>query len=99
MSRGGINWELVDEELGRVPAELQSDTFDSLPHVIDILSQVEPEVRLEEVPASLLSYLRSPYRHLPARQVVGEAVGELLMTVVCAAWAVEVAASECGVAS
>eukprot|EP00873_Tetraselmis_striata_P042467 jgi/Tetstr1/462731/TSEL_007694.t1 len=49
MDRGGINWQLVDSELSRVSSELSSTSFDSLPHVIDILSQIEPEVRLEEL--------------------------------------------------
>lgn len=40
---------MVDEELDRVPEEFKDPRFDSLRHVLDILSAVDAEAALEEV--------------------------------------------------
>eukprot|EP00951_Prasinocladus_malaysianus_P030406 scaffold286086_cov27-Prasinocladus_malaysianus.AAC.1 len=48
-SRHAVDWERVDAELANVPEELADPAFDPLPSVIDILSQIEPEVKLAEV--------------------------------------------------
>ena len=44
-----VDWDLVDEELDRVPEEFKDPRFDSLRHVLDILSAVDAEAALEEV--------------------------------------------------
>ena len=44
-----VDWDVVDEELDRVPAEFKDPRFDSLRHVLDILSAVDAEAALEEV--------------------------------------------------
>lgn len=44
-----VDWDFVDEELDRVPEEFKDPRFDSLRHVLDILSAVDAEAALEEV--------------------------------------------------
>ena len=41
--------QVVDEELDRIPAEFKDPRFDSLRHVLNILSAVDAEAALEEV--------------------------------------------------
>ena len=47
-----VDWDLVDEELDRVPEEFKDQGFDSLRHVLDILSAVDADAALEEVKPS-----------------------------------------------
>lgn len=52
-----VDWDVVDEELDRVPGEFKDPRFDSLRHVLDILSAVDAEAALEEVsPTSEVAY-------------------------------------------
>ena len=44
-----VDWEAVDDELDKIPAELKDPRFDSLRHVLNILSAVDAEAALEEV--------------------------------------------------
>ena len=44
-----VDWDLVDEELDGVPDNIKDPRFDSLRHVLDILSAVDAEAALEEV--------------------------------------------------
>lgn len=44
-----MDWEAVDEELASVPPEFKDPRFDSLRHVLNILSAVDAEAALEEV--------------------------------------------------
>ena len=44
-----VDWDKVDEELDRVPAEFKDPRFDSLRHVLYILSAVDAEAGKEEV--------------------------------------------------
>lgn len=44
-----VDWDLVDEELDKVSEEFKDPRFDSLRHVLDILSAVDAEAALEEV--------------------------------------------------
>lgn len=44
-----VDWDLVDEELDKVPEEFKDPRFNSLRHVLDILSAVDAEAALEEV--------------------------------------------------
>ena len=44
-----VDWDVVDEELDKVPEEFKDPRFDSLRHVLDILSAVDAEAALEEV--------------------------------------------------
>ena len=50
-----VDWDLVDEELDKVSEEFKDPRFDSLRHVLDILSAVDAEAALEEV--RVTSYL------------------------------------------
>ena len=47
-SRQAVDWEAVDEELDKIPADLKDPRFDSLRHVLNILSAVDAEAALEE---------------------------------------------------
>jgi len=44
-----VNWDAVDDELDKIPSELKDPRFDSLRHVLNILSAVDAEAALEEV--------------------------------------------------
>lgn len=44
-----VDWDVVDEELDKVSEEFKDPRFDSLRHVLDILSAVDAEAALEEV--------------------------------------------------
>jgi hypothetical protein len=44
-----VDWDVVDEELDKVPEEFKDPRFDSLRHVLDILSAVDADAALEEV--------------------------------------------------
>ncbi|KAK9815816.1 hypothetical protein WJX72_010122 [[Myrmecia] bisecta] len=46
---GRVDWELVDEELDKIPSEFKDPRFDSLRHVLNILSAVDAEAALEEL--------------------------------------------------
>eukprot|EP00884_Botryococcus_braunii_P010678 jgi/Botrbrau1/19611/Bobra.0035s0088.1 len=46
-----VDWESVDEELASVPPEFKDPRFDSLRHVLNILSAVDAEAALEELKA------------------------------------------------
>ena len=46
---GKVDWDLVDEELERIPVEFKDARFDSLRHVLNILSAVDAEGAVEEV--------------------------------------------------
>ena len=50
-----VDWDLVDEELDKVPEEFKDPRFNSLRHVLDILSAVDAEAALEEVCKPLTS--------------------------------------------
>lgn len=50
MSAGqAVDWDAVDDELDKIPPELKDPRFDSLRHVLNILSAVDAEAALEEV--------------------------------------------------
>ena len=44
-----VDWDAVDDELDKIPSELKDPRFDSLRHVLNILSAVDAEAALEEV--------------------------------------------------
>ena len=44
-----VNWDAVDDELDKIPSELKDPRFNSLRHVLNILSAVDAEAALEEV--------------------------------------------------
>ncbi|KAA6420596.1 MAG: putative exocyst complex component 4-like, partial [Trebouxia sp. A1-2] len=44
-----VNWDAVDDELDKIPSELKDPRFDSLRHVLNILSAVDAEAALEEL--------------------------------------------------
>lgn len=44
-----VDWDAVDDELDKIPPELKDPRFDSLRHVLNILSAVDAEAALEEV--------------------------------------------------
>ena len=46
-----VDWDAVDDELDKIPAELKDPRFDSLRHVLNILSAVDAEAALDEVRA------------------------------------------------
>ena len=50
-----VDWDAVDTELDKIPSELKDPRFDSLRHVLNILSAVDAEAALEEVRSSCLS--------------------------------------------
>ena len=51
----------MDEELERIPVEFKDARFDSLRHVLNILSAVDAEGAVEEVPpACILDSRRLP---------------------------------------
>lgn len=50
-----VDWDVVDEELDRVPEEFKDPRFDSLRHVLDILSAMDAEAALEEARGKELS--------------------------------------------
>ncbi|KAL3138889.1 hypothetical protein ABBQ32_005714 [Trebouxia sp. C0010 RCD-2024] len=50
MSAGqAVDWDAVDDELDKIPPELKDPRFDSLRHVLNILSAVDAEAALEEL--------------------------------------------------
>jgi len=54
--RGGglrhvVDWGAVEGELARLPADFQGARFASLPHVMEVLSSVDPESALEKLKA------------------------------------------------
>lgn len=59
-----VDWDLVDEELDKVPEEFKDPRFDSLRHVLDILSAVDAEAALEEVNSCFPSYCTSHSHNL-----------------------------------
>lgn len=44
-----VDWDAIDDELDKIPPELKDPRFDSLRHVLNILSAVDAEAALEEV--------------------------------------------------
>ena len=42
-------WDAIDDELYRLPPELKDPRFDSLRHVLNIVSSVNAESSVEEV--------------------------------------------------
>lgn len=44
-----VDWDAVDDELDKIPSELKDPRFDSLRHVLNILSAVDGEAALEEL--------------------------------------------------
>lgn len=56
MQASKVDWDLVDEELDKVPEEFKDPRFDSLRHVLDILSAVDAEAALEEVRPILIPH-------------------------------------------
>ena len=44
-----VDWDAIDDELDKIPSELKDPRFDSLRHVLNILSAVDAEAALEEV--------------------------------------------------
>ena len=44
-----VDWDTIDDELDKIPPELKDPRFDSLRHVLNILSAVDAEAALEEV--------------------------------------------------
>ena len=48
-SNQAVDWDAIDDELGKIPSELKDPRFDSLRHVLNILSAVDAEAALEEV--------------------------------------------------
>ena len=66
---GKVDWDLVDEELERMPVEFKDARFDSLRHVLNILSAVDAEGAVEEVlPACILHSRRLPQHSVPLVQ-------------------------------
>eukprot|EP00891_Asterochloris_glomerata_P001519 jgi/Astpho2/1519/Aster-x0067 len=49
VTAGKVDWDLVDEELERMPVEFKDARFDSLRHVLNILSAVDAEGAVEEL--------------------------------------------------
>ena len=45
----GSLWDAIDDELYRLPPELKDPRFDSLRHVLNIVSSVNAESSVEEV--------------------------------------------------
>ena len=44
-----VDWATIDDELDKIPAELKDPRFDSLRHVLNILSAVDADAALDEV--------------------------------------------------
>lgn len=44
-----VDWGAVQAELARLAPEFQNARFESLPHVVEVLSSVDPEQTLREV--------------------------------------------------
>lgn len=44
-----VDWDNLDEELDRIPAEFKDPRFDSLRHVLNVLSAVDAEAAVEQV--------------------------------------------------
>ena len=47
-----VEWKEVDRELDSLPSDLRTSRFDSLKHVIEILSAVDPKDLVEELTAA-----------------------------------------------
>lgn len=66
MQPSRVDWDVVDEELDHVPEEFKDPRFDSLRHVLDILSAVDAEAALEEV----LSNAQSQASTFPSKSIL-----------------------------
>jgi hypothetical protein len=53
--RNAVDWDVVDEELDHIGPEYKQHKFHSLSHVVDILSSVDPQGLVSEVPGLPLS--------------------------------------------
>ena len=60
-------WDAIDDELYRLPPELKDPRFDSLRHVLSIVSSVNAESSVAEVSRTVSTeplYLASVFLHL-----------------------------------
>lgn len=48
-----MDWDAIDDMLYKIPPEFKDPRFDSLRHVLNIISSVNAEARVDEVRARL----------------------------------------------
>ena len=62
VNKMGSLWDAIDDELYRLPPELKDPRFDSLRHVLNIVSSVNAESSVEEVSLALAT--APPCQHI-----------------------------------
>lgn len=67
-----VDWDTIDDELDKIPAELKDPRFDSLRHVLNILSAVDADAALEEVIFHKASVAPDSHKKVSCTQLRGQ---------------------------